>query len=202
MEHKKNMQDAANHPPASPGAGALIAHRYFFALRPDPVTARATRAFAEARLGARGLLSAERLHVTLALTDDRPADDPALVAALRRAGGQVRAAPFALLLDQLSAGQRSVALRPARKVAPLHRLQAAIAAAMQREAIAMRADWQFHPHETLGYRKGPPFTQAVAGFCWQAEAFVLVHSFVGLTRHEVIGQWPLRPPDETQGRLL
>lgn len=182
---------------------ALSDHRYFFALKPDAETANRTARFAEAQLGVQGLLAPGRLHVTLALTADRPTADDPLVAALKRAGDAVRAAPFDLVLDQLSIGSSTAALRPARKVPPLHALQAAIDQAMQHEGITMRPGWRFSPHETLRYRRSTSTgTQAVAGFRWQVTDFVLVHSLIGLTRHETIGRWPLRPAPDPQGRLL
>jgi len=180
----------------------LICHRYFFALRPDRVTANRITAFAAERLGPKGLLSADRLHVTLALTPDMPTADAALAGALQRAGGAVRAAPFGLPLDQLSGGSGTAALRPAHRIAGLFKLQAAIAEAMRREGVPLRPDWRFHPHATLRYRKDAPFTEAVTDLGWPVTDFVLVHSLVGLTRHIVIGQWPLRAPAEAQGRLL
>jgi len=41
--------------------------------------------------------------------------------------------------------------------------------------------------------QGRAVPAAIAGFTWRADALVLVQSFVGLSRHEVIGRWPLRP---------
>lgn len=179
-----------------------VAHRYFFAVLPDAVTARRIHAFAEGQLGARGLLRSERLHVTLGLTADFEAHFPALIEALRRAGDRVEAAPFDLALDQLSGGRRTVALRPARSVAPLKALQGAIAQAMAQEGVPMRGDWQFNPHMTLAYRQGEPVTRPVEPFGWPVREFVLIESLVGLARHDVLGRWALRPPGNDQGTLL
>ena len=179
-----------------------LAHRWFFALKPDEITARRTHAFAERELGEGGLLPPERHHVTLALTTDFERAPPGLVAALLRAGDAVTAAPFDLLLDQLSGSARTVALRPSHAVPPLRDLQRRIVAAMAAQGVVLRPDWAFNPHETLCYRKGTPFQRPVEGFRWAVSAFVLVHSFVGLSRHETLRQWPLRPPEDPQGRLL
>lgn len=169
-----------------------LAHRFFFALRPDDVTARRTRAFAAEQFGEQGLLRPEHHHMTLAITEDVDPPHDGLIAALRRAGDAVvDAAPFELRLDRLSGSHRSLALRPEHAMPPLRRLQAQIAHAMAREMVPMRAGWTFSPHQTLGYRAGRPFSRPVAGFRWDVRAFVLVHSFVGWTRHENLGCWPL-----------
>jgi len=185
-----------------PSARPPLAHRWFFALKPDDVMAHRTHAFAAEQLGETGLLPPAHHHITLALTPDFP-DEPAdLIAALLRAGDAVAAAPFTLHLDRLSGSARTVALRPSRAVPPLRALQAAIAAAMAAQGIAMRPDWRFSPHETLCYRKGAPFQRPVAGFHWSVTGFVLVHSVIGRHRHETIGQWPLHAAEPAQGCLF
>lgn len=166
-------------------------HRFFFALKPDADMARRTRAFAEDRLGVKGLLRAEHLHVTLALTEDFADVPAALIAALHHAGDAVRSAPFDLRLDRLTGSRRSISLRPSATLPALFALQAAIADGMTRVQVTMRRDWSFTPHETLAHRKGAPFEQRVEGFQWPVTDFVLVHSHVGLNRHDVIGRWLL-----------
>ncbi len=140
--------------------------------------------------------------MTLALTDDFTGVPDGLVNMLLSAGEAVAAEPFDLVLERLVGSQRSVALRPKGVVRPLKTLQARIATAMMRQGIAMREDWSFSPHETLCYRKGAPFSRPVTGFRWSVTEFVLVHSLVGLHRHETIGRWPLHVTDDAQGQLL
>ncbi len=149
---------------------ALLAHRYFFALLPDVVTARRIHAFAEGQFGAKGLMRPERLHVTLAITADFDAPDATLVDALLRAGDAVIAEPFELKLDRLSGGQRTVALRPAHSVPPLRALQAAIARAMSEQGMAMRPDWKFSPHLTLVYRDGEAIARPTEAFGWSVRS--------------------------------
>jgi 2'-5' RNA ligase len=178
--------------------GALLAHRYFFALLPDPVSRSRIRAWAERALGAEGLQAADRLHVTLAITADFTTPQLPLADALMRAGGRVRAAPFDLVLDRLSIGGRSAALRPAHSQAPLRELQARIARAMMREGVAMRPDWKFSPHVTLAYHDSRPVTRPVKDRGWPVSEFALIHSLVGLTRHEVLGRWRLEHQPDAQ----
>jgi 2'-5' RNA ligase len=180
----------------------VLAHRFFFALKPDEVTANRTHAFAEREFGDRGLLAPERHHVTLAITDDYDQPYEGLIDALLRAGHRVAAAPFELVLDRLSGSARSVALRPEHVVPPLRDLQQAIAEAMAEEGLTARDGWRFSPHQTLGYRAGSPFSRRVEGFHWQVGGFVLVHSFVGLTHHETLHGWTLKAPENPQLSLL
>ncbi|MBN8830587.1 MAG: 2'-5' RNA ligase [Sphingomonadales bacterium] len=179
-----------------------VLHRFFFALKPDEITARRTHAFAEGEIGAKGLLGPERHHVTMGITEDFLAIPGSLVDALLRAGEAVRADRFDLVLDRLSGGHGVVALRPSHVVRPLRELQARIDEAMAAQGLAMREGWTFSPHETLTYRKGTPFTRPIEGFRWNVTQFVLVHSHVGLHRHDIIGRWTLCPPEEAQGRLF
>ncbi len=167
--------------------------RFFFAIRPDEETARAIDAFAASELPGLRRLKLAHQHVTLALTGDFPAFPDDLVRRLLAAGAEVRAEPFDLPLTLLSGSRRSVALCPEGPVAPLAVFQRQIAQAMARHDVPMREGWTFNPHQTLGYRKGEPFSRQVGGFVWTARDFVLVRSLVGLSRHEVLGRWPLLP---------
>lgn len=179
-----------------------VLHRFFFALKPDEITARRTHVFAESELGSKGLLAPERHHVTIGITEDFLTIPAALVDALLRAGETVRAEPFEFVLDRLTGGHGVVTLRPSHVVRPLQALQARIDEAMAAQGLAMRAGWSFNPHETLTYRKGAPFTRSIDGFRWSVTQFVLVHSHVGLHRHDIIGRWTLCPPEDLQGRLF
>ena len=176
--------------PAAP-AHAPLKHRYFFALLPDEVTARRIHAFAEGQFGEKGLMRTDRLHVTLAITEDFDAPHPALADALCRAGEKVSAEPFEIRLDQLSGGRRTVALRPAHSIASLRSLQAQVSRAMTGEGVPMRPEWQFNPHVTLVYRDAEPVTRPIEAFGWTVREFVLIQSLVGLTRHQILGHWPL-----------
>jgi 2'-5' RNA ligase len=180
-------------------ANPLLAHRFFFALRPDEVTARRTRAFAEQLFGEKGLLRSEHLHITLAITEDFDQPFGAVIERLLQAGASVAAPPFEVVLDRLSASSRSIALRPEHVMPPLRTLQKRITEAMDRERVEMRAGWAFSPHQTLVYRSGTPFSRPVELFRWPAREFLLIHSFVGQTKHEILGRWQL---EDRQYRLL
>ena len=50
----------------------------------------------------------------------------------------------------------------------------------------------FNPHMTLFWGQHDLGEQPIDELCWTARDFVLIHSFHGLGRHEVLGRWPLQ----------
>jgi 2'-5' RNA ligase len=183
-------------------AQLAIRHRYFFCLRPCTQDANRIHAFADSLRGPWKLQSASRLHVTAAITEDWPVPVPALVAALLRAGDAVQAQPFELVLDQLSASPTHLVLRPARAIPELKELGATIRAAMAQEGVPLREGWRFNPHMTLGFGRGRQFVRPVQPVSWSVNEFILVHSAVGATNHEVLGRWTLEPQQEAQLSLF
>lgn len=178
--------------------------RFFFALRPPAREARRALAFAEGALGPGWQLQTPpRLHVTLAITEDFDEAPGELVQRLSVIGDRVAAAPFMMTLDRLSISHRSAALRPGNTLAGLSALYKAIRAEWTAARIAMRDDWTFSPHLTLGYREGnAPLSRPVEPFGWHADELVLIRSLVGRTVHETLGQWPLRPAASPQYTLF
>jgi len=154
----------------------IARHRLFFALRPPlPLARQITEA---------------------AAWFDGPERD------LKAIGDAVEAAPFALQFDTVVGSDRSIALRPRRKNDSFVALHQRIAVAREAAGLRARKGYRFSPHMTLGYRNGVPFTQAIAPIGWTADAFVLVHSHVGRTRHDVIGRWLLEGDDDRQLALF
>ena len=176
----------------------IARHRLFFAIRPPLPLARQITAAASWFETDGDKLPPEHLHVTIDILDDHDRVSTALERDLKSIGDAVEAAPFALQFDTVVGSERSIALRPRHKNASLAALHQRIAVA--REATGLRAleNYRFSPHMTLGYREGAPFTQAIAPIGWTADAFVLVHSHVGRTRHDVIGRWLLDGNDDRQ----
>lgn len=167
-------------------------YRLFFALKPSPIIARQTDHFAETLGGGERRIRPEHHHVTLAVTADYVEYPYAVIKALLRAGTAIDAEPFDLKLDRLSLSNRSAALRPSRSVPLLNQLQKSIIDAMRGAGVALRPRWTFSPHQTLFYRDGPPAQQAIDGFLWSLDQFVLVCSHVGRTRHDILGTWTLK----------
>lgn len=171
-----------------------VSHRLFFAVRPPIALARQI-ANAASWFETEGLpVAAERLHVTMFILDDRFDLPDTLVAALRRVGDGIAAAPIGIAFDRVGGGERSIALRPSRRIAALDALQRQLAERSRAEGIERRAGYVFNPHMTLGYRDGRSFTAAAPPVAWTARELVLIHSHLGRTRHDVLGRWPLVDP--------
>ncbi|SEJ00978.1 2'-5' RNA ligase [Sphingobium sp. AP50] len=174
------------------GRRAAPTYRLFFAVKPPPVVARRIDHYAEILAGGADRILPAHQHVTLGIMADMPTYPHDRIESLRAAATQIMADPFDLLLDRLSYGGRSAALRPSRNNAPLVRLQRQVAEALKRSAAPPRDDWSFSPHQTLFYRDGPPAQRRIDGFGWRVEELVLLCSHVGRTRHDVVGTWKLQ----------
>ena len=180
----------------------IARHRAFFAILPPLALARRIVSAASWFDGDGRSLRPEHLHVTIAILDDVGALTPSLAATLKSVGDAVRAAPFEMVFDLAVGSARSVALRPRLKNRPAAALHDRIAAVLRAAGLAERADYRFASHMTLGYRSGAPFTQDIAPIGWTADAFVLVHSHVGKTRHEILGRWTLDGMEDRQLTLF
>lgn len=180
--------------------------RYFFALLPDPALAESIRLFAAKEAarhdGAAALLAPERLHMTVAITDDIIGARRDVEDRLMAVGAGVAAEKFALPLVGLRETSRSVALVPHGRQDAARALHEGLAAGMRRAQVGMRAEWRFSPHMTLFYRSGVQTQTALKeGFVLDCDRFVLIRSHVGRTRHDPLASWPLQS-DGGQGSLF
>lgn len=170
---------------------AAVCHRLFYALHPSP-SARCVIDRLSQRLGAGDRLRPEHLHLTLAITEDYSAPPRALMDRMVRIPETLPLMAFQLTLDRLRGSERSLALCPTAGSWRLSLLQLQLQKALARSGIR-RDCWRFSAHMTLLYRHGIGFSSAIAPISWWAEELVLVHSHVGLTRHDIVGRWPLLP---------
>ncbi len=180
----------------------LARHRLFFAIRPPLPLARQITAAASWFEADGDKLRPEHLHVTIDILDDQDRVSTALERDLKAIGDAVEAAPFAIEFDTVIGSDRSIAMRPRRQNASFAALYQRIAVAREAAGLRARAGFRSSAHMTLGYRDGGPFTQDIAPIGWTADAFVLVHSHVGRTRHDVLGRWLLSGDDDRQLALF
>ncbi len=170
-------------------------HRFFFALLPPRRAACEIERLSFALGGGRRVLS-RHLHMTLAITGDFGTRPAGLAERMMRMPADMLLASFALELDRLSSSGRSLALCPTAPPDRLRLLQAQLERALRRSCL-LRPEWTFSPHLTLLYRHDDYFFRPVAPIGWQADELALVHSHVGLTRHDVLKSWPLSSGDKS-----
>ena len=168
-------------------------HRLFFALRPPD--AAAPYFVEEQRCFGPGRLVRTNIRIfTTAILDDYPAYPSAAVKRMIAAADAIAADRFPIVLDQVAASPHTVVMcpsEPLREFGAFHRL---LANSVRGAGLKTRAGWRFSPHVTLLYRHGASLREWTDALSWTATEFVLIHSLVGLTRHEILARWPLHPP--------
>jgi len=167
-------------------------HRLFFALKPPTPQAAAIGRARDSVAGAHSIVSDDRLHATLAITNDYPEFPQALADRLVAIGDAVAGEPVPVALDRLVGSPRSVALRSRRAPAAMRDLQRQLAGPMARQGLG-RHGWEFSPHVTLLYWQGKAFEAPADPIGWLGSDFVLIHSIVGRTRHIELARWLLEP---------
>jgi 2'-5' RNA ligase len=175
-----------------------IFHRLFFAVNPDPQVAtdlwrRAERYRSRRRLAGRPT-PPELLHITLNGVGAFPRLDGQVVARARAAASRVAARRFVVSLNRLvswEGARRPLVLTGGDGVIGVDDLHRQIRLAMADVGLASRRAPGFEPHLTLLRDRVETPPQWIAPVNWQVREFVLVHSPHGLSRHDVLGRWPL-----------
>lgn len=182
---------------------------YFFAVRPDD-QARSAIADAAARFRKAQRVSGvavplDSLHLSLCPMGRPERLRQPLEQALLAAGAEVRATGFLATLDAAMRcisrdGQFPFVLCAdhATTQAALA-LRKAIADAQRRVGLQVGGVSSFHPHVALQF--GPAIDaieESITPIQWHAREFLLLRSFFGQSRHEVIGCWPLEKEPEPE----
>lgn len=180
----------------------MPAHKLFFALRPDDATAERIARVATAEHAARGLpprLRASRVfHITLHFFGAFGGEpDAGLVATAQRAAAEIARPAFDLGFDRFEswgdehARQHPFVLTGGQGLEAVRELRDALVERLVAHGLAA-PERDYEPHLTLRYdkRRAPAWPVDLPG--WVASEFVLVKSPQGLTRHDVIGRWPLQ----------
>ena len=179
---------------------AKPSERLFFAVMPDANTAaligaRTIELIAREHLRAQPLAH-ERLHVTLHHLGDYAGLPPSLLTRARAAADRVRMDAFEVRFDRIGSfggrqRQLPCVLRGEDGVKGLFRLQRMLARRLAEQGII--GDSRFTPHLTLLYTDTVLATQRSEAVRWCAHEFVLIRSFLGQTRYQIEGRWPLAP---------
>jgi RNA 2',3'-cyclic 3'-phosphodiesterase len=185
-------------PAAKPATGisAPKKHKFFFALRPNDAAAyAAASALQELRRGQRltgSVVKRENLHVTLFPfweCDEPPADLVEVASALVQA---ISAKPFEITFDMAMSFRRKggfiLVLGSTRGCAGLYDLQRRFVMRLSPRARV----GSLTPHMTLMYPAQFVEKQPIDPIRWRADEFVLIDSWHGLGRHDIVGRWPLR----------
>lgn len=176
---------------------------YFFALLPDD------RARSEIASVSERLRGAHRINGSATSIDDLclmlcPMGKPerpqqSIEEALLAAAKEVSGTGFEVTLDSAmrfsaSAGQYPFVLcADSASTAAALQLRKAIAAQQSRVGLPVQGVSSFLLHVRLLH--GPsiePVEESITPIQWQQQEFVLIRSFFGQSRHEVIGRWPLQ----------
>ncbi|QQV77102.1 2'-5' RNA ligase family protein [Sphingomonas aliaeris] len=167
-----------------------LRHRFFYALfPPPPLAAEIAQRFAVE--GVR-MIRADRLHVTIDLSEDFADYPDGVVQGLIAAGSQVDVPPFALTFDSVVDTPYTMSLRPEVPDPAMQALHDAIVAARVNAGVEGREGYAFTPHMTLAYRRGLAGVRSIPPVGLTVDRFVLVHSLIGQGRYDEIGCWPSR----------
>ena len=178
--------------------------RLFFAIFPDADAAARAVQLAWDLKAQQGLDAKpnrqDRLHITLVHLGDFDGLPAALVEAACEAVSAVKWPSFDIELDHVISfkaaahHRRPLVLLGREGVIPLRAFQHDLDVTLQQRGVVHTGRRSFTPHLTLSYDEdigaAVDVTPAVR---WRAAEFMLVHSFVGQSRYEVLGRWPLTP---------
>ena len=175
---------------------ARATHKVFLALKPDASAAgqaeeRTLQFINEYRLAGTPLRP-ENLHISLPLIfegDEVPNGIAESVSARVQA---IRMPPFEIVLDVAMTfrlpKQQVLVLSTGGSIANIYTLTRQLIMAGGAKATG----GSFNPHMSLLYTDQLVRKQSIEPVRWTVREFVLVHSFVGLGRHDTMARWPLR----------
>lgn len=186
---------------------------YFFALLPDDA-ARASIAavsdrFRKSHRVDGAVVDPAEFHVALCPmgTPERPL--LSVEASLLAAAEQVKAVAFQLTLDSamrfsLKDGRFPFVLCVDNTATEaLLPMRQALAAAQRRGGLQVGGVSSYLPHVTLLQGHAiDPIQESIAPISWQVRDFVLIRSFFGQSRHEVVQRWALEEPACRQSNVL
>jgi len=179
---------------------------YFFALLPDKPAQSAIAAVAE-RFCKSHRVSGIRIAAEDLLLNLCPLGQPAQLAGslednLRAAAQEVHAKAFNVTLDSVMRFSVRdghfpfVASADAASGTALLDLRKAIADAQSHRRLRVSGISSYLPHVTMLHGHAiEPIQESIAPISWQVREFVLIRSFFGQSKYEVMGRWPLHAGD-------
>jgi RNA 2',3'-cyclic 3'-phosphodiesterase len=180
----------------------------FFALQPDGelsarIAALSQELKARYKLAARPI-APERLHLSLFHVGTWLGLRQDVVREARNVAASLREPTFRVAFDKVVSfagkpGNRPLVLTAdetddsASGTVAVKAFYRTMTDAMLRAGINKGVNGKFTPHVTLmydGHKIVEPIDDEIA---WTVREFVLIHSFVGLSKYEILGRWPLEP---------
>lgn len=186
--------------PMTPG-GQTQPLNFFFALMPHQAAANDIRHTTDRLRAEMHLLGSPRpielFHVSLSGIDADAWPLGALIAAARRAGDMVDGVSFLVSLDSVMSfvvrGQHALVLACGEDLPKIAALRRRIDLSLKMAGLTPGRPAGATPHVTTLYGGEPvPRIGLDQPIRWTAMDFVLVQSFVGRSRYDILGRWPLR----------
>jgi 2'-5' RNA ligase len=144
----------------------------------------------------RAPIPAERLHVTLCFLGDFDGIPRQVADRSRDCAGAVRGGPFAIEFDLAETlydkrkERCPLVLGAAAPHAGVQAFQAGLQAALASAGLRQEKR-PFKLHLTVLYDENQVMRTPIRPIRWNATELLLMHSWVGQGRHEVLGTWPL-----------
>jgi 2'-5' RNA ligase len=166
-------------------------YRYFLGLRPDPRWFPLFQWIGEV-LGLR--IRLDLLHLTLCVVGETAKRDRFVRRRINSALDGQQLHSFAVNLSRVQAGPRGAYARSVGRqdeIQDFFRLLINLLRLRGIEPLHRKSG--LHPHVTLGHRRCDTELLKIA-LQWFPAELLLIESEVGLTRHNVLGSWPLLSP--------
>jgi 2'-5' RNA ligase len=184
-----------------PGLGAKRADNVFFALRPaktvGPQVDRIAANFIE-RYGLQGKpIGIDRYHVSVHGLGTFDGRNPGIEMKAEDAASRIEAAEFPIRFNRILSFAGKDDGRPLVLVSnagneELFDFHRRLGEAMGWSGLAHKVRKAFAPHMTLLYDSCAVPEQEIEPLQWIVQAFCLIHSEQGFSRHNELGSWPLR----------
>ena len=168
----------------------------FFAIRPDPATAVSISRLAyrlRDKLKLRGRpLAPSRLHISLHGLGQYVGLPAGVVRQAIDAANLIVQEPFEVEFDRILSfpEAHALVLHPAEGLDDLNSLYQSLGLALAKFGLRKLRP-TFTPHVTLLYDEQFAKGMHIEPVRWIVRDFVLIHSYVGRTRHETLGRWQL-----------
>ena len=167
-------------------------HRFYFAFRPDQTASEAAMEIVS-KLSLEGSpVKRENLHVSLFPLWEGEKIQKDMIEIASTLVQAIDGKPFDFKFDTLASfaqGRRHcVVLTASHDPFEIYNLQRKFVSRFE----GMVQAGNLKPHMTLFYADAPVEKRAVVPVRWQAREFLLIHSFLGQGRQEILGRWPLR----------